>query len=81
MPNKRYIAHVSHLQLVHQLPLDLLYQLDIASNHKEIVHVLCKDDDSIVVVNVEASVGLERNKSDGDKYGICLLYTSPSPRD
>ena len=37
--HKRYIAHVSHHELIHQLLLELLYQLDIASNHKDIVHI------------------------------------------
>ena len=49
-------THVHHLEILHQL--------DIASNHK-IVHIEREDDDDpVVVVNVDACIRFKRNKSD-----------------
>ena len=49
--HKRYVAHVSHI--------DLLHQLGIASNHKKIVHIEREDDDDpVVVVDVDAYIRL-----------------------
>ena len=39
-----------------------------------------KNIDGVEVVSL-ISRDLEKTKETADKYGICLLYTSPSPRD
>ena len=44
---------------INLLPPDFLYQLDIATNHKNIVHIECEDDDDpVVVVDVDAYIRL-----------------------
>ena len=46
----RYVAHVGRLELPHQLAPRFLHQLDVASNHKKVVHIEREDDDDPVVV-------------------------------
>ena len=61
----RYVAHVGRLELPHQLAPRFLHQLDVASNHKKVVHIEREDDDDpVVVVDVDASIRFKRNKSD-----------------
>ena len=43
--HKRYVAHVSHVERLHQLGADFAYQVDIASNHTKIVHIEREDGD------------------------------------
>ena len=53
------------IEILNQLAPDFLCQLDIASNHKKIVHIEREDDDDpVVVVGVDACIRFRRNKSD-----------------
>ena len=69
--HKRYVTHVSHLELARQLSLDRLDHHDVATDHDTIVHVKREnDDDTVVVVDVDAGIRLERSTFDYDKDGI-----------
>ena len=51
------------IEILNQLAPDFLCQLDIASNHKKIVHIEREDDDPVVVVDVDACAILKGNNS------------------
>ena len=80
--DERCWAHVRHLEALLQLLLNHRHGFGVVAGQKKVINIAGQvDPDTVVVVQVDARVGLERDEPDLNKDGVNGVKPVPRALD